>query len=341
MCCGLEEGLGTPLTHQCPPSVPTRRKDAGQASALLSPRPSCAQPVALLLDLTGVTSEMMATAVFALVVSISLLIPHHQAQMWPWTSTSRQGGHPAPFSPSLGTVGAHFCTAHAGACALARSLAELLRTTVTPERDHKLQRPLSSVLCPSQAPTAQLHHPGLFPHTVLTFACVLVQAQHHPYNTLLVPLLIQGLSPVSWGPQQGRMKPWGPSRGAAQICILPSHSTAHPCAGEREGFGDIFFDNTFEISPLISMLGRAPFSTHPLVLSFARSLVVSLSPHTELPFSSSPAFVPALPLPRGVINSEPRLLLPPAWRDGSSLGARARLSALRQSLSVTLALVFA
>lgn len=106
MCCGLEEGLGTPFTHQCPPSVPTRRKDAGQASALLSPRPSCAQPVALLLDLTGVTSEMMVTAGFALVVSISLLVPHHQAWMWPWTYTSRQGGHPAPLFPSLGP---HWC----------------------------------------------------------------------------------------------------------------------------------------------------------------------------------------------------------------------------------------
>lgn len=120
---------------------------------------------------------------------------------------SRQGGRWAPLLPSLGTAGAHICTAHAGACVPARSLAELLRTTVTPERDNKLQRPLSSVPCPPQTPIAQLHHPGLFPHPVLTFACVLVQAQPRPYNTLLVPLHIQGLSPASWGPQKGRMEP--------------------------------------------------------------------------------------------------------------------------------------
>lgn len=71
------------------------------------------------------------------------------------------------------------------------------------------------------------------------------------------------------------METLGPLHGAG-ICVLPP-TQCHPAlgAGQTEGFGDIFLDNTMEISPLISMPGRAPFSTHPLALSSASSLTQS------------------------------------------------------------------
>jgi len=78
-------------------------------------------------------------------------------------------------------------------------------------------------------------------------------------------------------PSQAGWEVLGPLRraaGAALLCILPPCDATHPCAGEGEGFGDIFSYDTFEISPLISMPGRAPFCTHPLLLSFARRLTV-------------------------------------------------------------------
>lgn len=77
------------------------------------------------------------------------------------------------------------------------------------------------------------------------------------------------------GTQPGRMETLGPLYGAG-ICILPpTQCHAALGAGQTEGFGDIFLDNTMEISPLISMPGRAPFSTHPLALSSASSLTQS------------------------------------------------------------------
>lgn len=132
-------------------------------------------------------------------------------------------------------------------------------------------------------------------------------SRHAQYDAARCPLP-QG------DPSWARLEVLGPLRraaGAALICILPLYRVTHHCAGEGESFGDIFSYNTFEISPLISMLGCAPFSTHPLVLSSARRLIVSSSPCTELPFSSSPAFVSGLPLPRVVINSKSWLVLPP------------------------------
>lgn len=188
-------------------------------------------------------------------------------------------------------------------------------------------------------------------HWVPTFACLCVQAQHLSCSTLLVSQHIQrenspfqqprpsphtqyqaARCPLKHGdPSWAGLEVLGllcKAAGATLICILPLYSATHLCAGEGKGFGEIFSYNTSEISPLISMPGRTPFSRHLLVLSFARRLRVSPSPCTELPFSSRPALVSGFSLPRGVISSKSCLVLPPVtqvWCDGPSLSASSAL----------------
>lgn len=116
-------------------------------------------------------------------------------------------------------------------------------------------------------PTSSTHNPTQSPehhHTAgsdpLVSMCKL--------NTFMFPC-----TPRSPAGQNGDVEAPSFMEQGPAFCL--QHSATQPCAGRTEGFRDIFLDNTMEISPLISMPGRAPFSTHPLALSSASSLTQS------------------------------------------------------------------
>lgn len=86
-------------------------------------------------------------------------------------------------------------SAHTGACALACSLAELLRTTVTPAQSNKPQRPVSSIPCPPMTALGT-HRPSPSPRFIssVTRSQPLLASVCRHSTFLAIPCLFPRLS---------------------------------------------------------------------------------------------------------------------------------------------------